>query len=179
MQCSSCGKTLVPSTTVCPMCKTPVPNRGSAQADDEYTEYADVLHQPIPFVETQKSFFNVQPSSPAQETTLSEHQDRQLVPPHHLQSEKRAMRYNSTELVVAIALLLLGLTFLGGALFFSKGFGGHLDKVIIGVVELITSAIAFGGIAKAHLLVLKTREKRRIGKAILQRFNPSIAAKTI
>jgi len=161
------------------MCKTPVPNRGSAQADDEYTEYADVLHQPIPFVETQKAFFDVQPSSPAQETTLSEHQDRQLVPPHHLQSEKRAMRYNSTELVVAIALLLLGLTFLGGALFSSEGFGGHLDKVIIGVLGLITSAIAFGGVAKAHLLVLKTREKRRIGKAILQRFNPSIAAKTI
>lgn len=39
MQCSSCGKTLLLSTTVCPMCKTPVPNTGSAQADDEYTEY--------------------------------------------------------------------------------------------------------------------------------------------
>src|SRR5260221_8450041 len=99
------------------MCKTPAQTRSSAQADEEYTEYADVLHQPIPFVETQKSFFGVQPSSPAQETTLSEHQDRQLVPPHHLQSEKRAMRYNSMELVAAIAFLLIGLTFLGGALF--------------------------------------------------------------
>src|SRR5260370_39285479 len=119
MQGSSCGKPLFPVPTVCPMCKPPVPPRGSAQADDEYTEYADVLHQPIPFVETQKAFFNVQPSSPAQETTLSEHQDRQLVPPHYLQSEKRAMRYNSTELVVAIALLLLGVTFIGVALFSS------------------------------------------------------------
>src|SRR5258708_16724718 len=119
MQCSSCGKTLLPGTTVCPMCKTPGPTRGSAKADDEYTEYADVPHQPIPFVETKKSFFNVQPSSPVQETTLSEHQDRQLVPPHHLQSEKREMRYNSMELVTAIAFLLLGLTFLGGGPFFS------------------------------------------------------------
>lgn len=159
MQCSSCGKTLLPDTTVCPMCKTPVPPRGSAQADDEYTEYADVLHQPIPFVETQKSFFNVQPSSPVQETTLSEHHDRQLVPPHHLQSEKRAMRYNSMELVTAIAFLLLGLTFLGGALFSSEGFSGHLDKVIIGVLGLITSAIAFGGVAKAHLARPKNEGK--------------------
>ena len=159
MQCSSCGKTLLPGTTVCPMCKTPGPTRGSAQADDEYTEYADVLHQPIPFVETQKSFFNVQPSSPVQETTLSEHQDRQLVPPHHLQSEKREMRYNSMELVTAIAFLLLGLTFLGGALFSSEGFGGHLDKVIIGVLGLITSAIAFGGVAKAHFARSKNERK--------------------
>ena len=159
MRCSSCGKTLVPSTTVCPMCNTPVPNRGSAQADDEYTEYADVLHEPIPFVETRKAFFDVQPSSPAQETTLSEHQDRQLVRPHHLPSEKRAMRYNSMELVAAIAFLLLGLTFLGGALFSSEGFGGHLDKVIIGVLGLIVSVIAFGGVAKAHLARPKNEGK--------------------
>src|SRR5258708_22222546 len=138
MQCSSCGKTLLPGTTVCPMCKTPGPTRGSAQGDDEYTEYADVLHQPIPFVETQKSFFNVQPSSPVQETTLSEHQDRQLVPPHHLQSEKREMRYNSTELVVAIALLLLCLTFLGGGHFFSGGFRGSLDEMIFRGLPVIT-----------------------------------------
>ena len=53
------------------------------------------------------------------------------------------------ELVAAITLLLLGLTFLGGALFSSEGFGGHLDKVIIGVLGLITSAIAFGGVAQS------------------------------
>src|SRR5258708_28220641 len=159
MQCSSCEKTLLPGTTVCPMCKTPGPTRGSAQADDEYTEYADVLHQPIPFVETQKSFFNVQPSSPVQETTLSEHQDRQLVPPHHLQSEKREMRYNSMELVTAIAFLLLGLTFLGGALFFSEGFGGPRGKVSIGALGLGTSAIAFWAVAKPHFPRSKNERK--------------------
>lgn len=159
MRCSSCGKTLLLSTTVCPMCNTPVPNRGSAQADDEYTEYTGFLHEPIPFVETQKSFFDVQLSSPAQETTLSEHQDRQPVPPHHLQSKKREIRHNSMDLVAAIALLLLGLTFLGGALFSYEGPGGHLDKVIIGVLGLITSAIAFGRVAKAHLARPKNEGK--------------------